>query len=183
TELGITIESVKALAQFFREGTAYAAPFPQRRFGESFVVSKAQLGSWVRELTDYQGVWRTLPDRTARIVDRVNEIFRNEGYEDEIEVLEDVVYQRYPVAIEALEGVREDVPATASVWCAITDDPVSLPHSEHLAVSGGQKPQSLPPDRVGWHALLENEFLTMHTLGSLSRFRTFQEECEEAGGD
>ena len=173
------VESVEVMADFFEQATTYATPFPMRPIGESFVVSKAQLTDWVRELTDYHGIWRSSPGRTAKIKERVEEIYDEEGNSGTIEYLVDVVYDRYREAVEELEGEYGDTPPVASAWCAITDDPISLPHSEYLSVGGEMKPGSLEPDRVGWHALLEDESLRTYTIGSLTRFHTFEDLCGE----
>jgi hypothetical protein len=178
SELGITVDSVKSVSDFFESSTKYATPFPQRKIGDSFVVRKARLEDWVRELTGYRGIWRSIPARAKRLIESLEDIYEGEeGCEGEVEPLKDTVYERYSEAVEDIEGSYEDTIPVASAWCTITDEPVSLPHSEHLSLNN-HKPLSLSPDRVGWHALLKDSSLKLHTLGSLERFENFKDECE-----
>lgn len=182
TELGITVESVEGMAEYFKDSTSHGSPFPARHIGDTFVVKKESLDSWIREVMDFRAVWSSIPQRSAKILEEFRAIYDDESVTAPMEILEDEVYQLFPQAIESLEGApTPDRPAVASTWCAITDKPIALNHSEHLQIAGGEKPVALRPDRVGWHALIEQPSLAQHTLGTLAQFRAFERECDQQG--
>lgn len=179
TELGVTIDSVLDMADFFEGPTSYGAPFPARRFNgdDSFIVKKDSLESWIREVLDFRGVWTSIPGRAAYIEGEFSEIYEREDVEATIERLGDKVHEEYPNAIVTMEGEFDDRNRpVASTWCAISGDAVALSHAEQLRIAGADKDMALRPDRVGWHALVADPNLERHTIGTLSRFRTFQRE-------
>lgn len=185
TELGVTVDSIRGMADFFGGATSHGAPFPARRFGgdqeDSYIIKKDSLESWIREIMDYRGIWVSIPRRAFHIEKAFSEIYDSEGASVNIERLPDKVYEEYPEAIEAMEGEFDgrDLPV-ASTWCAISGDAVALSHAEHLRIAGAEKDIALRPDRVGWHALVDEPELERHTIGTLSRFRTFQREIPQS---
>lgn len=172
TEWGIREDSVRHIADYFKNATHYGSAFPARPFGGSFIVQKDSLESWLREVLDFRGIWRSIPARTLKIQQSIDAIFIKDNALASVEILEDVVFTRYPDALEALEGKRDaNTPPIATTWCAITGEPVALAHSEHLQT---KKSVALRPDRVGWHALLDDPSLDQYTMGTLAQFRAFE---------
>ena len=179
-ELGLEERTVEGLIEEFQTGSQLGAALPTQSVGGETLVNRRAIDEWVRSITGFRGVWRSIPDRTVRLVDALEDIYGNNNVNQPTAILKDKVYELYKDSVEAIDGTYEVEPV-ASTWCAITDEPVCLAHTEHLVISGTPKPAALRPDRVGWHALYEYEHLEAHVLGTLGQYQTFKAECQTRG--
>lgn len=184
SKVSLTEETLHDLLEFSkRELSAEFTPFPVREVDSELIVNGDSLENWFREILESQKLWSSLSQRTQGIVERLRELHAEHDVEDEytIDTLDDVVSTNHLDCMEAIEGWNIDAPVVASTYCAISDAPISLGHSETLLFrGGGAKPVRLPREQVGWHVLLEHRFLKSHTTGSLERFETFATACGDS---
>ena len=158
-------------------------PFPAREVDSELIVNGDNLENWFREILESQKLWSSLSQRTHSIVERIQELHVEHRVEDEynVDTLNDVVSTKHLDCMETIEAWNLDAPVVASTYCAISNEPISLAHSETLLFRGRDaKPVRLPREQVGWHVLLEHPFLKSHTTGSLERFETFAMACGDS---